>query len=67
MKRPVVLGCACLPLLCLAGATALAQTPRGGILETTSDTTAAAQACAALTQANFEGLPDAPAKITSRG
>lgn len=66
MKRPVVLVFGCLPLLCLAGAArASAQTPRGGILGATSDTAATAQTCAALTQVNFEGVPDAPAKITS--
>jgi hypothetical protein len=66
MKRPVVLVFGCLSLLCLSGATrASAQTPRGGIVEATSDTSATAQTCAALSQINFEGLPDAPAKITS--
>ena len=49
-------------LLCLAGsANVLAQTPKGGL----SEATTAAQTCAALSQTNFESVPDAPAKITS--
>jgi len=65
MKRPVVLVFVCFPLLCLTRVTrASAQTPASAHIDTTSDA-AATQACAALRQANFEAVPDAPAKITS--
>lgn len=66
MKQPIVLVFGCLLLLCLGGAArAWAQTPRGGLLDAASDISAALQRCAELSQTNFEGVPDAPAKITS--